>query len=259
MTIDKIEHGTVRRTGWVTQARRCPIHGSALELTFDETDRSSWKDKVPFDHDDNRVRWRCDACNGSYTENWFLYRDGLRRGPAPLILNCPVCGGRRVTHECVPGCCEQHSCLDCGTGLEAKVELVKPGSPSTSEQREGATSNLMMSCPAEPKIRSGFARAFRRCASHGTALELAFVESGLLNSDASEDDFLLAWYCGTCGRSWTESCFRVSRRGFIPDAIPGGQCPQCSSIDLVTAGDEGSWARCVSCGATLQFILSISK
>jgi Zn finger protein HypA/HybF involved in hydrogenase expression len=98
--LEKLQGCDVRRTGWRTGARRCPVHDEPLELCFDETDYSKWKagHQVPFKHDDNRIRWHCDPCVGSWLENHFLDRSTSR--PARrLILRCPVCESPRLNHR----------------------------------------------------------------------------------------------------------------------------------------------------------------
>ena len=156
MQVERTGDHTTARTGWQTTARRCPLHGSALELTFDETDyaTSEWEGRATFDHDDNRVLWHCATCVGSYTENYFLYRSGFRLPPARrLLLRCPQCGSRRVTHTCVPECCNSHACLSCHRGFEIRLELIERGHKVTvgGEDANGAadtdTYDVMMSAP----------------------------------------------------------------------------------------------------------------
>jgi DNA-directed RNA polymerase subunit RPC12/RpoP len=259
MHTEQIEGGTVRRTGWTTSARQCPVHGADLELTFDETDRSGLRQFRPmFDHDDNRIRWRCDACVGAYTESYFLARTGLDLDAlrARLRLRCPACGSKRVDHTCVPECCESHACVDCGGSFDARVELTRPADASRAGPKKSVPLDVAVSGPAAPAIRSGFTREFRRCDKHGTALELVFVRLPMDEEDGGH--LQLAWWCDACGRSWTEQCFRHLRRDFVPDARPGATCPSCSSTHLVTTGDDEGGARCTRCGAEMRVWLEPS-
>ncbi len=93
---ERVEGCDVLRTGWTTDARRYPVHDERLALCFDETDYSTWTpdQQVPFNHDDNRVGWRCEACVGSWPENYFLDRRGTPQPVARLLLTCPQCLGR---------------------------------------------------------------------------------------------------------------------------------------------------------------------
>jgi hypothetical protein len=261
MRKEKVNGQQIARTGWTTTARCCPVHGSALELVFDETDRSSWSSsfpKVDSKDDENRVRWRCEACVGSYTENYFIRAPDFRPpSPHRLLLRCPSCGSRRVSHDCVPECCEQHGCPDCSTGFVARVELVergsrKSGSDEDSDSQVVPRRDLRMTTGGPPAHRSGFTRDFRRCPkpAHREPLELVFLPWG--DSSLSSAPLLLGWYCAACDGSWTESCFHHHERGFISDASPGVSCAQCASTQVESEGDDGVSARCTTCGARLR-------
>ncbi|MBI5533538.1 MAG: hypothetical protein HY898_12540 [Deltaproteobacteria bacterium] len=248
MPTEKIDSCTILRTGWIAQERRCPEHGCALELTFDETDYASWaqEHQVPFNHDDNRIRWRCESCVGSWTENHFLYSSKAKRR-ARLLLRCPSCSGNRVTHNCVPACCEKHVCIDCGAAFNARVETITSGRLREVNQ-DGIDPAIMLSLSGTPAIRSGFKRDFRKCPTHGTAMELAFVR---LYQETSQT--LLGWFCATCSRTWSESHFRAERRDFIADATAAVQCPVCGEDDVESVG---TWkARCLACGSSLRISL----
>lgn len=252
--VERVEGRDVRRTGWVTDARRCPDHGEQLELCFDETDFTSWspEHQVPFNHDDDRIRWRCDQCVGSWLESFFL--EGRREPPRAtrLLLTCPSCGGRRVTHDCVPECCDGHVCVDCLTSFSARVEVVEPGPEAAASAEPDAPAYLIMATgqAPDPRYRSGWSRPFRACPSHGSALELVFVALG------SETPHLLAWHCADCARSWTEPHFRIMRRWFAPDATPGVQCPQCFRSQCVSRGDpRENLALCETCRIGLRIRL----
>lgn len=266
MRREEIERELIARTGFVTEARRCPIHGAALELVFDETDRSKWSNGFPVvagAHDVNRVRWRCEVCVGSYTENYFCRSLTTFRPPAAkrLLLRCPSCGSRRVTHGCVPECCEQHACPDCKKGFEARVELVHRGEQKYSDDElpEHGFRDYQTRIPGRPALRSGFTREFRRCPNpeHRAPLELVL----LLMSEGyvPEAPMLVGWYCAACDASHSESCFHHHERGFISDATPAVCCPQCGStnVELTDPEDQSAdgAARCKRCGAQLRIHL----
>lgn len=253
-SLEQVEGQTVRRTGWNSDARRCPVHGDRLELCFDETDYSSWSPghQVPFNHDDNRIRWRCATCVGSWLENYFLAASGDAPSPRPLLLTCPQCSSRRVTHDCVPACCAQHVCVDCGTMLELMVEVTALGTATNPEQPQPRATCVIMSVPnvVDPSQRSGWSRPYRLCPVHNEPLELVVIPF----SDESPPT-LLAWYCNCCTRSWTEPTFRHLRRQFAPDASPGAVCPHCYSESIENAGMSGNDARCLRCRSTLSLRL----
>lgn len=241
-----------RRTGWTTSHRRCPVHGQDLELTFDETDYSAWVAPAGFPaanpmfrHDDNRILWRCNLCVGSWTENHFLY--GILPVPPHerFLVSCPKCGSRRVTHTCVPECCDSHECLDCGAELTPEVELLEPGAPSRSPGLRSI--DVAVSASYAPLARSGSTRAFRRCERDGCELELVIVD---LNEGAEPDPLpAVAWACAKCDRWWAESCFRALRRCFVDEATPAVVCPTCRSSRM-TPHEKG--AKCGDCGAVLS-------
>lgn len=249
--LERVEGCDVRRTGWKTGARRCPVHADALELCFDETDYASWSagHQAPFNHDDNRVRWRCDTCVGSWLENHFL-EEGALPVATRLILTCPRCASRRVTHECVPACCGSHKCIDCGAGFELAANIVEPGARKTAAATPGGK-NVILSASTNIRsdCRSGWTRTFRRCPEHQSPLELVIIAIG------DEPPELLAWHCKACQRTWTEPSFRHLRLKFAPDANPGAVCPQCQSEALTSVSTEGNIAKCQSCGSTISLVL----
>lgn len=263
MRKEQIQGELIARTGFTTEARRCPIHRSALELVFDETERSTWSPGFPplaGADDVNRVRWRCEVCVGSYTENYFVRDVGFRPPAARrLLLRCPLCGSRRVTHGCVPECCEQHVCADCNKGFEARVELVVRGDKMGSDDDDGPAHGVRDSktrIPGTPALRSGFTRDFRRCpnAAHKKPLELVLLP--MSEGDVADAPVLLGWYCAACSASFSESCFHHRERGFISDAAPAVGCPQCGSLHIELASEDGDGdARCGACGAQLRIHL----
>ena len=239
------------RTGWTTQARRCPIHADKLELCFDETDYALWSPghQAAFNHDDNRIRWRCPTCVGSWLENFFLDGPAVRPAPPRMLLTCPACSGRRVTHGCVPMCCGQHACVDCGAAFELFVDLVEPGTRERTSDAAVQVGTTILSTPdpVDQANRSGWSRPFRLCPEHKAPLELVFMAL------FDEPPGVLAWHCSDCSRSWTEPHFRHLRRLFVPDATPGAVCPHCRSESI--SGTRDSLAICESCGSTLRLRL----
>ncbi len=249
-TTKKAVKKTVMRTGWHTAARSGPVHGSPLELVFDETDYSGWAHATAvFDHDDNRVQWHCPACVGCWTESYFLTPKGADvEGVADrLRLRCPTCGSLRVNHTCVPECCEDHECVDCGAKYEGRVEAVSPGNEKASGS--SAPTQVILDTGADPSVRSGFIREFRRCPKEGSPLELVFLSGS--SGPARGHPLLLAWRCDTCERSWTEPHFRHLRHTFVPDAVAAACCPSCRGTSLASVGVDGLHARCRDCDAVL--------
>lgn len=243
----------VRRTGWTTSHRRCPVHSLDLELCFDETDYSTWtpEHQAPFNHDDNRVRWRCSACCGSWLENQFLLpRRGLRER---LLLKCPSCSSVRVSHDCVPECCGSHTCIDCGASFDLVVELEGPATKARVEEAEAVHLNMIVRTRDQPadRDRSGWHRDYRRCPEHGSSLELVFV------SVYGDLPAVLAWRCPQCALSLSEPCFQHARWYFVPDVTPAAVCPSCKEGHLVSPfGTSDTLAKCLECGATARLKLT---
>ena len=242
--IEQIEGHAVRRTGWMAVARRCPVHGGALELCVDEIDRSAWSPghQVPFNHHDNRIRWRCEGCVGSWLENHFL--DGAPRPLRRLRLSCPACGSPRVTHECVAACCERHICIDCHAPFDARADVVVAGVVPINEPYVPCL-DTVIAMPGAPALHSGVRVAFRRCERHDTPLELVFLR---LFDDEPAD--VLGWHCAACDRAWSEGSFRAQRRRFVPDAQAAFDCA-CGGA--VVSFDDG--VRCARCHATMAITL----
>jgi Zn finger protein HypA/HybF involved in hydrogenase expression len=262
--LEQVAGNVVRRTGWTSDARRCPVHGDLLELCFDETDYSSWSPmhQAAFNHDDNRVRWRCPTCVGSWFESFFLEEPNR---PLPdqqrFLLTCPVCSGRRLTHECVPACCGQHRCIDCGARFELAVDLLEIGTPGQDKEQEQDQHRqrpidvlLSTAIAVSPAYRSGWVRPYRLCPEHKSPLELVFV-----SETEEEPPTLLAWHCDACQRSWTEPLFRHLRRRFAPDATPGAMCPHCHSEWISASEGADNIVTCRSCNSTLRLRLGPRK
>ena len=258
-TLEHVGFEDIRRTGWLSEARRCPVHMVPLELCFDETDRSKWRNEdtwpspLSFDHDDNRIRWRCDRCVGSWVENYFLEKYSI--SPPALRLQCPQCSGRRVTHQCAVGCCDEHRCIDCGADFNAQVELVSPGG-EPREKRRFPIVGLVMSVPGAPQepFRSGWTRSFRKCPKHSTPLELVMM--ACMDDPPSQ----VGWYCAECCRSFSEPYFRNVRVRFVSDANPGAVCPTCGNLDLASVGrSQENQANCPQCDAVVRIRLVSRK
>jgi hypothetical protein len=251
---------SIRRTGWVTERRRCPVHGDALELAFSEADYAEVPRGPNFPtsypahaHDDNRVLWRCQKCAGSWTENNFLYGSATAAGER-FLLQCPRCQCWRVTHTCLPECCDDHQCLDCDAVLRTEVSVTdEPRQPI--EPRKGVRRYGGISVSATPVARSGWTREFRRCPNHGEALELVFGDPFADDPDAhllpveSRAEPALAWWCQPCKRWWTELFFRPARLAFLAEATPAVLCPECKTHDI---GARGAARWCRDCGLSLS-------
>lgn len=256
---EEISGHSVRRTGWTTPMRRCPIHDDALELCIDETDFAAWsaEHQAPFNHDDDRVRWRCERCIGSWLENWFLYRrtsrtpESLTKG---LRIQCPHCGSLRVTHQCVPECCDAHARIDCRRGFSAAAHVVASSGPPRSERAnvpEGNDGASITNVPGIPPVRSGICLEFRTCPKHRTPLELVFLE--LRSAPDTGASGALAWFCSDCVRSWSEASFRHHRSDFVPDGTAAVNCPACHRDSVVTSDGVH---RCEICGQVIEVVVS---
>jgi len=181
---------------------------------------------------------------GCWTENHFLYGTLPVPPRERFLVSCPNCGSRRVSHTCVPECCDSHQCLDCGAKLTSEVALVEPGAPNRSASLR--LIDVAMSASHAPLTRSGWTRSFRRCERHRCELELVIVD---LNEGTRSDPLsAVAWACTTCDRWWTETCFRAARRRFVDEASPAVSCPTCRSSRMAPH-ERG--AECAECGAVL--------
>lgn len=253
--LERVGKRDIRRTGWKSDARRCPVHRGLLELCFDETDYDAWPSasQAGLNHDDNRILWRCAACAGSWVESFFLETE--RKPPAaevPLVLTCPACSGRRLRHECVPACCGKHSCLDCGTPLRLKVDLLEAGMQERKRFVLQGSVAFSTSGSVNPAYRSGWVRPFRRCREDGAPLELVFIPFM-----KEKPPTLLAWHCDDCSRSWTEPSFRRVELRFAPEGSAGAECPHCRSDSVSNLDTAENLAACRECQSTLRLRLEL--
>jgi len=239
------------RTGQSFDFRRCPKHDLPLELCVDDTDFSTWSEghQLPYNHHENRVGWRCDACLGGWYENHFIAQRPSRPHTR-LILACPACGSRRVDHQCVAGCCGRHACGDCGADLESAVQLIAPGDRARDLPPGGPTSSGGITA-FEGVQRTGLHRSWRRCSRHpDTALELSIVQRMGGRYDTG-------WVCEQCSRVWLEEGFHVRRLRFGAEVEADALCPQCQCGPLDSIDGEPGRCVCWSCGALVEVTLEI--
>lgn len=99
------------RSGWVRRFRRCPEHGSPLELVF----ISFMNEKPP-----TLLAWYCDDCSRSWTEPTFrLFR--LRFAPEGSGgAECPHCRSDSVSNLWTSD--NLAVCRDCRSTLRLQLE-----------------------------------------------------------------------------------------------------------------------------------------
>jgi len=251
------------RTGQTSEHRICPKHQTELELCINDTDYSKWS--VSFqpvhNNNDNRVAWRCDACIGYWFENHFIDETEWSRPRriecAQLVLCCPSCNSRRVTHTCDPGCCGSHKCLDCESEFKSHVELIRKGKTRPYESPRLRGQGWNSSGPFEPDHmhRTGVQRDYRKCekGDHGD-LELILIDP-IRICDAQ-----VGWYCKVCNRVLYEvGGYRTARFGFQNEAQALAVCPQCSRAYLDSTDLDSGQCRCVVCEAEIQVTLVQSE
>jgi len=236
--IDRIEGRSIWRTGWHTAARVCPTHGVQLELCFDESRQGP---------DTDRIRWRCDACVGSWLESYFL-RDDTPRGPWRLVqlrLPCPRCNGR-IRHDCTPGCCTDHRCLDCDSRFRLYARQIRASNQGPWQQRP-TTLTIALAMARYPVVeRSGCYERFRRCDRHRTPMELVMI-----GRDSPE---VVGWYCGQCDRAYPEASYRQRPRYFVSDGSAALDCPACREPWGVV--NPTGVPTCLRCAATYELELA---
>ena len=250
------------RTGQKWQHRVCPKHAVELELCINDTDYSMWSREfqTTLANQDNRVAWRCDECIGYWFENHFIDCAEWSRPylieRAQLVVSCPNCSSRRVTHTCEPACCGVHECLDCNATLESHVEVVHEGE-KTSRPRlrlRGQGWNASGPFSSDHMLRTGVRRDYRTCKKeHERMMELVLIDPiGICDAQ-------VGWYCDDCERvDYEVGGMRSIRFGFIHEARPGAVCPACGSEGLDSADCQPERCRCVSCGAEIA-VTMVSK
>lgn len=140
--------------------RPCPVHRAPCfaDMLRDPENPRRW-----------RLSWFCPDCWAWYDEAHFAaYLCGPRDGVA---LRCPRCGVTAVVHDCDPGCCNEHVCLECGAPLLVTTAVAVPGGPR--REREPAV------------IPTGWRTERHRCGKRH-AMELAWEHTWA------------AWRCPEC-------------------------------------------------------------
>jgi len=246
-------------TGQTSKHRVCPKHQTELELCINDTDYSKWSNghQRLYGNHDNRVAWRCEECIGYWFENHFIdqaeWNRSYRIECAHLVLRCPNCDSRRVTHTCEPECCGRHKCLACNSPFESKVKLIREGNVESADSPRLRGQGWNGSGPFHPDHmhRTGIERDYRSCPKDGHDLvELVLIDP-IRRCDAQ-----VGWYCKECNRvSYEVGSHRSIRLGFQSEAQARALCPQCRSQYLDSTHCEPGTCRCVQCGAEVRVSL----
>ncbi|GEM_PF-2875550 len=259
---ETIRGQTRYRSGKYYSFRKCPKHNAELELCINDTDFSEWSagHQLPFNHHENRIEWRCDSCLIFWNENYFFKKASpqIKLPISQLIMICPVCGSKRVTHECEPACCTNHYCIDCNTRFTADIELVENGYGEKTVQKVDDYLETEF-CPSSSLYESGettltgIVRNYRKCLKHQEeALELVFIQAidGIPTKIAEP-----AWYCKLCKRVYFENGgYRIRHCLFSYEVHAAVECPSCSSYDINSVSNFKNICvcECLSCGASLK-------
>ena len=262
------------RTGQYFSFRKCPKHGTELELCINDTDYSTWSvgHQLRYNHHCNRIEWRCDECLMFWNENYFIrthFPVHIQLPSAQLLLLCPHCGSKRMTHDCVPECCTTHYCIDCQARFSAQITVTQPGQQKNMENHEDERENeeeiwgdvCPSSCryTATDTTMTGIMRSYRTCPDHDgdEPLELVFCH------EYAREYVDPAWYCRRCQRIYLErGLFRPVYQWFSYEAHATVVCPTCHSCEIQSLSiptKEGSSCTCLLCGAVLEVRLFPQK
>jgi hypothetical protein len=246
--------------------RRCPKHDTELELCLNDTDFSKLfvQNRPLPNHHENRIEWRCDTCLIFWNENYFLRKDTphyqIELPTAQLLLFCPICGSKRVTHSCTPACCTDHECVDCNAKFTAHIELVKTGNKKIVQEDE--TPLYSIYCPMSCLLKSaettltGILRTYRKCPDHQEEpLELAFVHA--INNIPLKP-IEPGWYCKLCKRVHFErGTYRIAHVSYFYEVHAAVECPACHTFEVnsISNSENGCTCECLTCGALLRVSL----
>lgn len=247
-------------SGELFSERPCPIHGKATELCIDDTDFSRWSPghQILYNHHDNRIQWYCAACLGFWLENHFLDQSNFSKKysvqHARLILTCPECKSARISHECEPGCCDTHVCVDCTKRFNASVKTVRRGNseqlPEPQFRDNFGTSTEKID--GIPFRLTGIRRTYRSCDMGCSGeMKLALVTQP---GEGSQ----VAWLCAVCDRlNYEKGGFRARRHGFEYEVKAQVQCSECFSLSIQSnvGGSGTSEGECRRCGSTVTITL----
>jgi hypothetical protein len=172
---------------------------------------------------------------------------------AQLVVSCPNCASRHVTHTCEPACCGVHKCLEFEAKFDSRVTVIRQGKgkPVSRPRLRGQGWTASGRFRPEYMRRTGLLRDYRRCGKDGHGMgELVLIEpSGICDAQ-------VGWYCDDCQRLRYEvGGFRALRTGFQFEAHPRALCPECNSSYLDSADRQPGRCRCVCCSAELQIDL----
>lgn len=227
----------MKHTSLYFDARSCPRHGGPMELILDDS-----RPNV------SPLYWLCEQCRGSWAEEFFYFRAeqalpvlGLTES---FSFPCPRCGSLEVSHACVVGCCDAHTCKICGAGFDLTAEVIdrhEPKVPQRSLDR-ALDQGSSIAVGGVSFAEHPFTLPSRQCGRHPTiALKFSSFD---YNAD---ERFRFGWSCSACSMVYHDySLQRTQRPFFIPTSQPGIECPVCGGLHFDSQSDL-NLARCTSC------------
>ena len=247
------------QSGKKSQYRVCPKHDLELELCINDTDYSQWSSdhQSLYNNQDNRIAWRCEKCIGYWFENHFIdqaeWNRPYRIEIAQLVVCCPNCDSRRVTHTCVPECCGMHQCQDCQAEFDSQVKLVSEGDKTPGKpprlRGQGWTSSGRFR--PEHMQRTGILRNYRSCGKENHGMLEVVLIAPIRICDAQ-----IGWYCEPCDRVHYEvGGQRTIRLEFQHEAHPLALCPCCGSSLLDSTDRQPGHGCCMRCNTEVQVTL----
>ncbi len=245
------------RTGILTEHRLCPRHGNALEACVTQ-------DKNP--------AWWCDACGGTWGEEYFAMRIEASLPVAALECRfrvaCPRCGSPRARRACNIECCDLHACTDCEQYffidhvVTRKSQLPKRTIRALKERPwlEGGAFGSRAPVAQPPR---GTPRdvvwetvqttgACRWCAMGGDRWGLEDDTPTVcvlcVNGWPADERFRFGWVCLQCGGS---TPVYTGKPHFTPETRPQYHCRVCHHVTF-DQGEDWRRATCVTCGTEFR-------
>ena len=238
----------MNRTGIVTKHRRCPRHGSPLEVAVvDDYDALTY------------LNWWCIDCGGYWSELYFTMRLEAKLPVMGLVRNfqigCPRCGSLRTSRACSFDCCDCHYCNDCEGYFDINYEITRRSTlPDEEIAALKATSWLdaanVISTINEERFEHYTASITSPCCETHPDTAVTLV----VDPSATDERFRFGWFCKDCDTVMYDYTHPYQRRGrdfFTLTDRPDFRCRVCHHCEFDQQEDLCD-ATCVTCGTSFR-------
>lgn len=242
------------RTGIFSEFRKCPRHGSQLEVGVREGSELL-----------TNLEWWCAECRGGWSELYFTMKV---EASLPLMamsrrftFRCPTCASKRISRSCNFDCCDYHYCSDCKQYffIDYKIE---ERSKLSKEVVEGLKKTVWLDDASFiSTINSDRFEHFPVslsapvCEEHpNTGVTLA------MDQLAGDERFRFGWFCKDCDQiffDYSSSDLELIRDFFTLSESADFRCRVCHHVEF-DQGEDLHDARCLTCGTLFRLKTTLS-